>query len=359
MSNERLTFPTYLIPSFSFPFRRRQTSTSSSTAASLNTNTSASIPGLSHSPTSSYSNTPIASPTFEHFPTHTYSSSSATETKTKHNESTYPLCPSSRSRTSPEPQASSPPQAHLTRPHPSTIRCLTCSTHLSYTSQIVSKGFTGRHGRAYLVAPPPPTPVPIIPPFPPTAHDRSKNLSNIRIGRAVNRELLTGHHVVADVNCAVCNTLLGWKYVDAREAGQRYKIGKFILETKRVVVVHTYEDEDVVPHSWDYKCGDGGGGCEGMMGGGGVGGVGAVGRVGRGGDARGLEVETKEEEEASGWVHFDSEDEDECEELFAGTWDAEVIQRRRIRRVDRRKKERERERERERVASQDSGVGGL
>ncbi|KAB8294834.1 hypothetical protein EYC80_006795 [Monilinia laxa] len=208
--------------------------------------------------------------------------------------------------------------------------------------------FTGRHGRAYLVAPPPPTPVPVIPPFPPTAHDRSKNLANIRVGRPVNRELLTGHHVVADVNCAVCNMLLGWKYVDAREAGQRYKIGKFILETRRVVSVPCYEDSDTSPHNLSYNHeydGGKGGRCEGAIGEGGA----------YSNQTEGMAVETKEEEEARGWVHFDSEDEDECEELFAGTWDADIAQKRRIRRVDKRK----RERERERVASKDSGVGGL
>ena len=31
--------------------------------------------------------------------------------------------------------------------------CARCHADLAFTSQIVSKGFTGRHGRAYLVAP--------------------------------------------------------------------------------------------------------------------------------------------------------------------------------------------------------------
>ncbi|CAD6444332.1 34696e2f-a8a8-4c3a-bcd1-656244ec77ca [Sclerotinia trifoliorum] len=251
MSNDRLTFPTYLLPSFAFPFRRRKHSSStptSSAAPSVNTNTRSSIPGSSYSPASSYSNTPAASPTSETFLERTISSSSAgAENEIRNNESTY----SPQTLTSP-----TSPQSHLTRAHPSTIRCLTCSTHLSYASQVVSKGFTGRHGRAYLVAPPPSVPVPVIPPFPPTAHDRSKNLANIRVGRPVNRELLTGHHVVADVNCMVCNTLLGWKYVDARELGQKYKIGKFILETKRCGIFNTYEDDDTTPHSLEYSCED-------------------------------------------------------------------------------------------------------
>ncbi|TGO48566.1 hypothetical protein BOTNAR_0469g00060 [Botryotinia narcissicola] len=353
MSNERLTFPTYLLPSFSFPFRRRTSSPPSTKAASLNTSTSANplVPGLSYSPTSSCNETPLASPTSGSFlsripTTSTHKSGSWSENENENESHDLTYAPTSPPRTK------SLPQPHLSRPFPSTIRCLTCSTHISYSSQIISKGFTGRHGRAYLVAPPPSSPVPQTPPFPPTAHDRSKNISNVRVGRPSNRELLTGHHVVADVNCAVCNTLLGWKYVDAREAGQRYKIGKFILETKRVGVVETFEDEDVRTHSLDFQ-GEDDNISEFV--GVGMGNPGKFGGAKKDGELHTWNVETKEEEEAKGWVNFDSENEDECEELFAGIWDAEVAQKRRIRRIDRRRKEVERER----LASKDSGVGGL
>ena len=122
---------------------------------------------------------------------------------------------------------------------------------------------------------------------------------NTKIGRNVNRELLTGAHVVADVSCNICATVLGWKYVDAKEAGQRYKIGKYILETKRVVVGVSWED--------GLEDGDLGG--EGM----------------------------EHEGEGEDVVVFDSEDEDECEDLFAGTWDAEVVAKRRARRVNTRR----------------------
>ena len=114
----------------------------------------------------------------------------------------------------------------------------------------------------------------------------------------MNRELLTGAHVVADVSCAICQTVLGWKYVDAKELAQRYKIGKFILETKRVVMGVSWEDSVVVEEE------DG---------------------------------EEILEEEGEDVVVFDSEDEDECEDLFAGVWDPEVVAKRRGRRVARRK----------------------
>lgn len=86
--------------------------------------------------------------------------------------------------------------------------------------------------------------------------------------------------------------------MDAKELGQRYKIGKFILETKRVVVGVSWEDGAVLEEN----------------------------------EREGMFVEEGEDV-----VVFDSEDEDECDDLFAGVWDPEVVAKRRRRRVARRK----------------------
>jgi hypothetical protein len=88
--------------------------------------------------------------------------------------------------------------------------------------------------------------------------------------------------------------VLGWKYVDAKEEGQRYKIGKYILETKRVVRWTECDDAG-------FDEGDGG-----MSG-------------------RDMDEE----------VEFDSQDEDECEDLFSGVWSAGLARRRREGRVRR------------------------
>jgi hypothetical protein len=81
--------------------------------------------------------------------------------------------------------------------------------------------------------------------------------------------------------------VLGWKYVHAEEETQRYKIGKYILETKRVVKSgNEWEDEDL----------------DGQTG-------------------------SKNLDEAE--IQFDSEDEDECEDLFSGIWSPELAKRRR------------------------------
>jgi hypothetical protein len=101
--------------------------------------------------------------------------------------------------------------------------------------------------------------------------------------------------------------VLGWKYVAAEEESQRYKVGKFILETKKITASSCWEKlEDI----------DGfeGGNRNGL-------GVG----VGHGSG-----------DESDGEAEFDSQDEDECEDLFAGIWSPGLASRRRSRKIDRR-----------------------
>lgn len=92
---------------------------------------------------------------------------------------------------------------------------------------------------------------------------------------------------MSDISCRSCGSVLGWKYVEAAEDAQKYKVGKFILETKRVVKgaewEDTMEEED---------------GAKGM-------------------DQRDEDIE------------FDSQDEDECEDLFSGIWSPQLARRRR------------------------------
>ncbi|KAF2455219.1 yippee zinc-binding/DNA-binding /Mis18, centromere assembly-domain-containing protein, partial [Lineolata rhizophorae] len=188
------------------------------------------------------------------------------------------------------------------------LRCATCLTDLCLTSQIISKGFTGRYGRAYLgwrgsaaAAPSSPS---SPSPAPGPAAGRVRNarardadaLPNTHVHRAVPRQLVTGAHTVSDISCAVCGSVLGWKYVAAEDEAQRYKVGKFILETKRVC-------RGVC---WENGPGDGPG-EEG----------GAAGRGGAAGAEREEDVE------------FDSQDEDECEDLFAGVWSPALARKRR------------------------------
>ncbi|KXG53928.1 Yippee-like protein [Penicillium griseofulvum] len=179
--------------------------------------------------------------------------------------------------------------------HVSYLRCAGCASHLCWTSQIISKGFTGRHGRAYLVsAEPVATAVSVSASSSPTA-----SLPNTVLQRPVPRQLVTGAHTVSDVSCKFCDSVLGWKYVAAEEESQRYKVGKFILETKKIATSSCWESppgvEQTMQAGHQYAIGSGPADTE-----------------------------------------FDSQDEDECEDLFAGIWSPGLAARRRNREIKRR-----------------------
>lgn len=98
--------------------------------------------------------------------------------------------------------------------------------------------------------------------------------------------------MVADISCNMCSTKIGWKYIDARESSQKYKVGKFILETALVVTSRSWEDTE--PSATKHAAAN----------------------------------DSGEDEDD---VALNSEDEDELEDLFAGTWDAQTVANRRNR----------------------------
>ena len=113
-------------------------------------------------------------------------------------------------------------------------------------------------------------------------------LPNTNTHKPVPRQLVTGAHTVSDVSCMFCDSILGWKYVAAEEDSQKYKVGKYILETKRVSIATQWEDEGAL--------------LEG---------------------AKEFALGSNEA------LEFDSQDEDECEDLFAGLWSPTSAMRRR------------------------------
>jgi hypothetical protein len=58
---------------------------------------------------------------------------------------------------------------------------------------------------------------------------------------------MTGVHRVADVFCVCCSDRLGWIYVSTPMTNpeQRYKIGKVLLESSKIVQV---AEEQPLPH---------------------------------------------------------------------------------------------------------------
>ena len=77
--------------------------------------------------------------------------------------------------------------------------------------------------------------------------------------------------------------MLGWKYDGAEEESQRYKVGKYILETKMICSSSNWETDELEMPPTSLR-------------------------------HRGIDASCKDA------VDFDSQDEDECEDLFAGVW---------------------------------------
>lgn len=243
-------------------------------------------------------------------------------------------------------------RTRLASANPDVLRCSTCATDLAYGLQVVSKGFTGRHGRALLVGAPLAAAQPSCPASPsdtlavtidgdvaPGHHalaHQSANLINVTVSSPESRNLVTGAHVVADIRCATCGVVVGWKYVDAREQSQKYKVGKFILETERTVLVRSWEDEEEAGlghfYSSSAPVGSGGGRKSSSLFGGRRKESCSSECPGRGdafiGEEDGTCAGESEDE-----ITFDSDDEDECEDIFAGVWDAATVAKRRGSRV--------------------------
>ncbi|XP_051149293.1 protein yippee-like At4g27745 [Andrographis paniculata] len=93
--------------------------------------------------------------------------------------------------------------------------CCSCKTHIAFHNHIIPGDFVGRLGRAFLLC----------------------HAINIRVAKSQRRQLMTGVYTVADVFCKDCNSMLGWKYLKAEEDSEKYKEGKFVLETLKVAEV--------------------------------------------------------------------------------------------------------------------------
>lgn len=111
---------------------------------------------------------------------------------------------------------------------------------------------------------------------------------------------MTGAHTVGDISCSQCGSVLGWKYVAAEEEGQRYKVGKFILETRRVVRCSVWEGDENEEDAVESRR--------------------------RSSTMPPTEMPKVREEDE---IEFDSQDEDECEDLFMGVWTPQLAIKRR------------------------------
>lgn len=93
-----------------------------------------------------------------------------------------------------------------------TYGCRRCRTHLSSSTQIMSKDYRGKTGDAFLMT----------------------RVVNVIEGSVETRPMITGDYLVCDILCHWCKSLLGWKYLESERKDQRYKEGKYILEVKTI-----------------------------------------------------------------------------------------------------------------------------
>ncbi|CAN6357296.1 unnamed protein product, partial [Urochloa humidicola] len=92
-------------------------------------------------------------------------------------------------------------------------RCKHCGTHLAYATDIISRMFRCKNGKAYLL----------------------DKMVNVTDGEKDDRMMTTGMHTVCDIFCVACGSMVGWKYLAAVEKTQRYKVGKFLLDRAEVL----------------------------------------------------------------------------------------------------------------------------
>ncbi|EOY23625.1 hypothetical protein QUC31_008348 [Theobroma cacao] len=91
--------------------------------------------------------------------------------------------------------------------------CRNCLNPLALGDDLVSKNFKAKSGQAYMFI----------------------HAMNVVLGPKYDKQLLTGLHTIADIHCSKCGEAVGWKYVQAFDLKQRYKEGKFVLETLKMI----------------------------------------------------------------------------------------------------------------------------
>ncbi|KAL0359185.1 UNVERIFIED_CONTAM: protein yippee-like [Sesamum angustifolium] len=74
------------------------------------------------------------------------------------------------------------------------------------------QSFHSRHGKAYLF----------------------NKVVNVTLGEKEERLMMTGSHIVSDIFCVRCGSIVGWKYETAHEKSQKYKEGKSVLERFKI-----------------------------------------------------------------------------------------------------------------------------
>jgi len=73
--------------------------------------------------------------------------------------------------------------------------CKNCKIHFADATNLISKAFRGKTGTAFLFG----------------------SVINVFMGPESEKTMMTGVHIVSDVYCVQCSTVIGWTYVKAFE----------------------------------------------------------------------------------------------------------------------------------------------
>lgn len=62
-----------------------------------------------------------------------------------------------------------------------------------------------------------------------------EHVKNIVMGRKEEKQLMTGYYTVANIFCSKCGQEMGWAYIRAYEARDKYKEGRYIVEKAKIL----------------------------------------------------------------------------------------------------------------------------
>ncbi|KAK2992777.1 hypothetical protein RJ640_023290 [Escallonia rubra] len=91
--------------------------------------------------------------------------------------------------------------------------CSNCRNPVALRDNLLSKAFLAKTGQAFFFS----------------------HAMNIVVGQKEEKQLMTGHFTIADIYCSKCGEVLGWKYLRAYDARQKFKEGKFIMEKAKIL----------------------------------------------------------------------------------------------------------------------------
>ncbi|KAL3846126.1 hypothetical protein ACJIZ3_003529 [Penstemon smallii] len=91
--------------------------------------------------------------------------------------------------------------------------CRKCRNPIALGVDLISKNYLAKSGQAYMFA----------------------HAMNIVIGPKVDKKLMTGYFSIAEIICSKCGEEMGWTYVRAYDAKQKYKEGNYILEKAKIL----------------------------------------------------------------------------------------------------------------------------